>query len=205
MQADFWDQRYHQAEYAYGVLPNAFLQQQLDLLKSGRILFAAEGEGRNAVHAARLGWQVSAFDISSEGRRKALQLAQGHEVALDYQVGSLEQLSFEPGSFDALALIYAHFPAEIKSSMHRQLATLLRPGGHLIFEAFCKDHLAYVQRQPQVGGPKDIDMLFSMDELRADFADFTFEQCEQVEVQLQEGLFHNGTGAVIRLFAHKNA
>jgi len=31
----------------------------------GKVLFPAEGEGRNAVHAAMLGWEVHAFDIRS--------------------------------------------------------------------------------------------------------------------------------------------
>ncbi|NVM67000.1 hypothetical protein FHW88_005321 [Mucilaginibacter sp. SG538B] len=62
-----WDQRYAEEEFAYGEQPNNFLQQQLSLLKPGKILFPAEGEGRNAVFAAGLGWAVSAFDISIEG------------------------------------------------------------------------------------------------------------------------------------------
>jgi hypothetical protein len=40
-------------------------------LDSGAILFAAEGEGRNAVHAAKNGFTVTAFVISVEGKKKA--------------------------------------------------------------------------------------------------------------------------------------
>jgi len=57
-------------------LPNNYLKEQLSKLDVGSILFPAEGEGRNAVFAARLGWTVSAFDISTEGKLKAIKLAE---------------------------------------------------------------------------------------------------------------------------------
>ncbi|MEH6657354.1 hypothetical protein [Leeuwenhoekiella marinoflava] len=39
---------------------------------TGNILFLAEGEERNAVFAAKLGWTVSAFGISAKGKNKAI-------------------------------------------------------------------------------------------------------------------------------------
>src|SRR4029078_7791808 len=104
---DRWNNRYSNDEYAYGEAPNNFLKEQLEKLDAGTILFPAEGEGRNAVFAATLGWTVSAFDISAEGRNKALRLAQMNNVTIDYQVSELEALNFTIEQFDAIALIYA--------------------------------------------------------------------------------------------------
>jgi hypothetical protein len=67
-----WNERYANEEFAYGEEPNNYLKEQLTKLDAGKILFPAEGEGRNAVFAAKEGWTVSAFDISNEGLRKAL-------------------------------------------------------------------------------------------------------------------------------------
>lgn len=78
-----WDKRYSSEEFAYGEEPNKYLKQQLDKLKVGTILFPAEGEGRNAVYAALLGWNVFAFDISKEGKKKALQLAKSNNVMIN--------------------------------------------------------------------------------------------------------------------------
>src|SRR3954453_15007439 len=111
-----WNERYRNSEFAYGEEPNNYLKEQLEQLPIGKILFPAEGEGRNAVFAATLGWTVSAFDISVEGQRKALQLAERKKVTIDYQVGALETLHYQDGQFDAIALIYAHFPAAINSA-----------------------------------------------------------------------------------------
>ncbi|MFZ1855801.1 MAG: class I SAM-dependent methyltransferase, partial [Chitinophagaceae bacterium] len=124
-----WNDRYSANEFAYGEQPNNYLKEQLEKLPVGTILFPAEGEGRNAVFAATLGWAVSAFDISAEGKKKALQLATKNNTTIDYVVSQLEELQYAPEQFDAIALIYAHFPAAIKSSLHKALDKYLRKGG----------------------------------------------------------------------------
>jgi 2-polyprenyl-3-methyl-5-hydroxy-6-metoxy-1,4-benzoquinol methylase len=199
-----WNERYRDEAFAYGEEPNAYLKEQLVKLPIGTILFPAEGEGRNAVFAATLGWNVSAFDISQEGKNKAMLLAEKNKVTIDYQVGSLEELKFEEGQFDAIALIYAHFPAKIKSEYHKQFDRFLKKKGTLIFESFSKKHIDYVNANEQVGGPKDIDSLFSIEEIKADFPNYTFLELVEQEIELHEGLYHNGRGSVIRFVGQKN-
>nr|WP_315418101.1 class I SAM-dependent methyltransferase [uncultured Pedobacter sp.] len=200
---DRWNDRYSTDEFAYGEQPNNYLKGQLVQLETGTILFPAEGEGRNAVFAAKLGWEVSAFDISIEGKNKALQLAENNNVSIDYQLGELQELDYKAEQFDAIALIYAHFPSAIKSTYHKTLSNYLRKGGLLIFEAFSKNHLGYLAKNENVGGPKEIDMLFSMEEIKSDFADFEIIILEEKEIVLSEGLFHNGQGSVIRFVGQK--
>ena len=198
-----WDDRYKTEEFAYGTAPNNYLKEQIEKLATGSILFPAEGEGRNAIFAAKLGWKVSAFDISEEGRNKAILLAKNNNVSIDYEVGELENLDFQEEQFDAIALIYAHFPATIKSEIHKQLNQLLRKDGIIIFEAFSKKHLEYVTKNEKVGGPKDIESLFSIEEIKADFHNYEIIELEEKEIELNEGLFHNGTGSVIRFVGRK--
>lgn len=150
-----------------------------------------------------MGWKASAFDISSEGRNKALKLAEKNNVAIDYQIGELDTLGYSPQSFDAVALIYAHFPAAIKSAIHKGLDKYLRSGGIIIFEAFSKKHLEYIARDEKVRGPKDIDSLFSIDEVKSDFANYDFFELDEKEIELNEGIYHNGKGSVIRFVARK--
>lgn len=200
---DRWNERYRQSEFAYGKHPNQYLKEQLEKLPAGSILFPAEGEGRNAVFAARLGWTVSAFDISVEGKNKALQLAETNHVTIHYEVGALEALPYAPEQFDAMALIYAHFPADIKSQYHQTLSNYLRKGGMLIFEAFSKNHLEYLAKNENVGGPKDLGSLFSIDEIKSDFANYEILELAEKEIELSEGLYHNGMGSVIRFLGRK--
>ena len=200
---DRWNERYSKDEFAYGDQPNNYLKEQLEKLSVGTILFPAEGEGRNAVFAAKLGWTVSAFDISFEGKKKAFRLAETNKVKIDYQVGELQTLNYNPEQFDVIALIYAHFPAEVKSSYHRTLDKYLRKGGLIVFEAFSKRHIDYIAKNEKVGGPKDIGMLFSIDEIKSDFGNYEMIELEEKEIELKEGLFHNGKGSVIRFVGRK--
>lgn len=200
---DRWNERYSKEAFAYGEEPNLYLKNQLQKLPIGKILFPAEGEGRNAVYAAKLGWNVAAFDISAEGRAKAIRLAEKNQVTIDYTVGDLQTLPYEAGQFDAIALIYAHFPANIKSQCHKALDNYLKSGGIIIFEAFSKKHIDYVTANEKVGGPKDIDSLFSIDEIRSDFPNYEVLELVEKEIELNEGLFHNGIGSVIRFTGRK--
>jgi len=47
-------------------------------------------------------------------------------------------------------------------------------------------------------------MLFSIDEIKADFAGYDIIALEEKEIELQEGTFHNGLGSVIRFVGRKN-
>lgn len=200
---DRWDNRYSNDEFAYGEQPNNYLKEYLEHLAPAKILFPAEGEGRNAVFAAKLGWEVSAFDISSEGKKKALRLAEKNDVVIDYKVGELQTLNYKEEQFDAIALIYAHFPAAIKSQLHKMLDTYLCGGGIVIFEAFSKSHLEYLAKNEKVGGPKDIESLFSVKEIKDDFSNYEIIILEEKVIELNEGIYHNGQGSVIRFVGKK--
>ncbi|HFK5571210.1 hypothetical protein [Elizabethkingia meningoseptica] len=72
--------------------------------------------------------------------------------------------------------------------------------GFLIFESFSKRQLEFNRDNEFAGGPSDINQLYSTEEVREDFEDFRIiELCEK-EVFLQEGIYHNGAGSVIRFF-----
>lgn len=200
---EFWNDRYKQTEYVYGLEVNEFLKEKLENLSIGNILFPAEGEGRNAVYAAQKSWNVSAFDISEEGKNKAVRLAKIKKVSIDYKVGELENHTYKKNEFDVIALIYAHFPSSLKSKINKNLVDLLKPSGYIIFEAFSKNHLTYLTKNEKVGGPRDIEMLYSIEEIKDYYSNFEIIELTENEIFLQEGLYHNGIGSVIRFVGKK--
>jgi 2-polyprenyl-3-methyl-5-hydroxy-6-metoxy-1,4-benzoquinol methylase len=202
--AEIWNERYSGSDYVYGENPNAYLKEQLATLSVGDILFVGEGEGRNAVYAATIGWNVSAYDISSEGKKKALQLASKHNVNIDYHVGDLQDLNYEREQFDVIAFIYTHFPGETRSMIHKVLSLYLRPGGTVIMEAFSKKQIKNQIKSDGGGGPKNIDMLYSLEDIRSDFENFKIKELIETEIYLTEGDFHNGIGSVIRFVGQKD-
>ncbi len=203
MSKQFWDDRYSKEAFAYGEGPNAFLAEQLPSLKPGRILFPAEGEGRNAVYAASLGWDAVAFDISTAGRLKAEMLAQRTGIKLDYQLLSATDFDYGSEQYDAVALIYAHFPRFIKDHFHKSIQQCLKPGGTIIMEAFSIDNLEFQKANPYIGGPSDPEMLYSVDEVTKAFNDIEFSYIENVTIELHEGVYHNGFGSVVRFVGIK--
>ena len=201
---DLWNSRYSDEDYAYGTEPNQFFKEIMNKYNlEGKILFPAGGEGRNAVYAAKKGLEVFAFDTSIEGKNKALKLAKSKNVEINYEVGDFIDLKLITEKFDIAALIYAHFPPDILSKYHNKIAELIKPNGLLILEGFSKNHLELQKENPKVGGPKNIDMLFSMDSIKNDFPNFEIIILEEKEVELKEGKFHNGRSKVIRFLGRK--
>ncbi|WP_317124591.1 SAM-dependent methyltransferase [Mesonia aquimarina] len=123
---DFWNDKFETEEYIYGKKPNNYLIEKLKHLKPGKILFAAEGEGRNAVFAAKQNWQVEAFDLSENAKNKALKFAQENNVEINYKLQEFLEIPYQEQSFDAVALIYAHFEKDKKQAYFKQLDKLLK-------------------------------------------------------------------------------
>ncbi len=196
MMKDFWNERYAASEFAYGEAPNEFFRIQLDELPVGKILLPAEGEGRNAAYAARQGWEVWAYDFAEAGRNKALELAERHGVQVRYDLTTHEAADYPEAHFDVVALIYAHTPA--RKLLHEKAVRWLRPGGTLILEGFAKEQLQYSS-----GGPRDEALLFDRALLETDFRALSDLWIEEAVVELQEGRYHRGKGAVIRVVGRK--
>ncbi|MGQ1786225.1 class I SAM-dependent methyltransferase [Saccharicrinis sp. GN24d3] len=200
---EMWDKRYSAEDYAYGTEPNDFFAEQLAKIKSGSILLPAEGEGRNAVYAARMGWDVHAFDLSREGKSKAQKLAETHQVNIQYQIAECSEISFRKGTFDAIGLVYAHFPPDKKSMYHKQLDQYLKSGGIVILEGFSKSHPEVSKSNEKPMGPPNPAMLFSLDEIKKDFNNYEIIDLKEEQVALNEGEYHVGMGAVIRFVGRK--
>ena len=200
---DFWNERYAQAGYAYGTNPNHYFKEKLDAISpEGNLLLPAEGEGRNAVYASTRGWEVTAFDYSLVGQRKALELAREHGVSISYQVESAQNIALAPEQFDCLALIYAHFEKETRAMVHSRLLEALKPGGTVIFEAYARDQIHYQQKYSS-GGPKQTKLLFSVEDIHQEFAGIQIDELKKTEIIAQEGKYHRGPSCVIQFTGTK--
>lgn len=195
---DFWNKRYAANEYAYGIEPNVFFKTQLEALPKGKILFPAEGEGRNAVYAAQKYFEVYAFDSSSEAKIKAENLANHRNVSLNYAISSIEAINYPKNYFDGIVLIFAHFPTQLRKEFYKKMMIYLKPNGFVIFEAFSKEQIDYTS-----GGPTNVEMLFSEEEIKTEFPGINFTFLETIEVNLNEGPFHQGKASVVRFIGTK--
>lgn len=197
----FWDQAFDTPQYKYGTAPNAFLRAQAHLLApASRVLVPGDGEGRNGVWLAAQGHEVLSVDASAVGLRKAGALALQQGVSLQTELADLATWQPQPGSFDAVVLTFVHLPSGVRSGIHQRLAAALRPGGWLILQAFTPQQLQYAS-----GGPKDVDMLYTLAKLRADFAGLQERLGWEGEELLDEGPGHQGPGHVLCYLARSSA
>ena len=201
--AEFWDERYAGAPYAYGERPNAFLAALAPrFVKGQRALVPGDGEGRNGVFLAACGLRVETLDLSPTGVAKAQALAARRGVALDAQVADVLAWDWPLAAYDWIVLAFLHLPAPQRRDLHARVVGALRPGGRVVLEAFTPAQLER-QREGARGGPREAALLYAPDDLRADFAALEIELCEEAEEAMDAGALHVGTGAVVRLIGGK--
>ncbi len=195
MTHDFWNARYAEPGFAYGTEPNAFLVSQKHHLKPGmKALAVADGEGRNGVWLAQQGLDVLSVDGSEVGLRKARELARSRGVSLRTELADLTTWQWPEQEFDLVVAIFIHFPPEFRARMHASMWRALRPGGVLMMEAFTPKQLEH-----KTGGPPVKEMLYTADMLREEFGNGEILQLEEILTGLNEGPYHRGTSAVVRL------
>ena len=193
-----WDVRYSDVEYVYGTEPNTFLVSVVDQIPKGRVLSLAEGEGRNGVYLAGLGYKVLGVDSSAVGLGKAQRLAEERGVTLETQVADLANFHIKPNSWDAVISIFCHLPSGIRSSVHHKVVAGLRPGGVLVLEAYTP-----AQLKLKTGGPATADMLMTLDSLRQELSGLRFTHAREAEREVVEGKYHTGRAAVVQVVAVK--
>jgi len=195
---NFWNERYSEKDYAYGEEANMFFAEQISNLLAGNMFLPAEGEGRNAVYAASLGWKVSAFDTSDAGKSKALLLADKKGVTIDYKVDDAVSIFYPDNNADVVAFIFAHFPPSVRKKIHLKAIQWLKPGGKIILEAFNPNQL-----NNHSGGPKELSMLYTEEMIRNDFEGLDIEILQSVRTRLNEGKYHEGIADVIQFVGTK--
>lgn len=194
---EFWNHRYAMTGFAYGTEPNDFLREVAPTL-TGPVLCLGEGEGRNAVFLAQRGLAVTAVDLSPLGLEKAAALAKERGVALTTHVADLADYDLGEARWGAVVSIWCHLPPWVRRRVHKAVAAALVPGGRFVLEAYTPRQLAF-----DTGGPKNAELLFEPDEVRAELHGLTLERCVELERGVQEGAWHRGRSAVLQVLARK--
>ena len=193
-----WEERYSEEEFAYGKEPNKFFKDEIDKLNPGRLLLIGEGEGRNAVYAAKLGWAVDAVDFSEMAKKKALTLAGENNVVINYNVRDLNQFEPKENYYDAAGIIFIHLDDELRRKVHYEIVRSLRENGRVILEAFEKEQI-----KRNSGGPKNVGLLYSLEDIVSDFIELDFQKLSKETVTLDEGKYHLGEAVVVRFAGKK--
>jgi cyclopropane fatty-acyl-phospholipid synthase-like methyltransferase len=194
-----WDERFSQVEPVYGEEPNAYLRAKASRLKPGaKVLVPGDGYGRNGLWLAKQGFQVHTVDLSPVGVERAQRDARSAGLSMSIELADLSVWNWPVATFDGVASIFLHLPSAIRARVHAGMLGALVPGGILILEAFTPAQLRHSS-----GGPKQMELLYSAEILRQDFAAAEIVELEEIEVPLEEGRMHSGPAAVVHAVFRK--
>jgi 2-polyprenyl-3-methyl-5-hydroxy-6-metoxy-1,4-benzoquinol methylase len=197
MNQTFWNHMYSAADYAYGVEPNDFLTT-VPFKANSKILCLAEGQGRNAFYLATQGHDVTMIDYSETGLHRAQELATIKGVAINTQLADLSDYRFEKEKWDAIVVIFGHFPSHIRNTIYTQIPDALKHDGKFVSETYSAEQIAF-----GTGGPKDPDMMPTEKELHEYFQSFKELSIQKIQRTIHEGSYHNGESSVIQVIAQK--
>jgi 2-polyprenyl-3-methyl-5-hydroxy-6-metoxy-1,4-benzoquinol methylase len=179
-----WDRVYSDPASIFNTTPNAFMMEVVKGLKPGRALDIGMGQGRNSVYLAKLGWDVSGFDISERGMEIAQKSAEAARVKIATIKASMEDFNYGAGQWDLIVATY------VGVSWREKVLRGLKPGGVVVVEAFFKTP----QAPPGAGfGPNEVLRLFLDQNLRI----LRYEEVDGKPDWSQQ------SGRVVRLFAQK--
>jgi len=193
----FWNKRYADRDYLYGTEPNSFLAEHYRLLNSP-VLSLSEGEGRNAVFLAGRRLEVVAVDISGVALEKAQRLADSSGVEIKTLVADLAMFEPEENQYGSVISISAHLPSRVRNRLYPLIERSLKRDGVVILEAFSQNQLSR-----STAGPKDLDMLMSVEKLQREFPNLESVLLHEVEREVSEGAGHTGMALVVQFIGRK--
>ncbi|MBB4825223.1 SAM-dependent methyltransferase [Sporosarcina luteola] len=193
-----WHERFDTEEYVYGKEPNQFVMEAAKHLTKGKVLCIAEGEGRNAVYLASLGFDVTAWDYAKAGLEKTAKLAAEKGVAVKTELRDLADVEWGDEQWDAVVHIFGHFPHQVMKRTLEGIQQSLRPGGYYISELYTKDQLRY-----GTGGPRDEALLVDPVRVLQSFDGYFIEHFYIGEVYREEGQLHTGKAHVVQCIFQK--
>lgn len=198
---DMWNHRFSSEEYVYGKEPNQFLKTSFERYPSlfqNPVLLLGDGEGRNGVYLSSNGLDSTSLDFSEKALEKAKRLAAEKNITLNTILSDVNNYNFEKNYWGAIVSIFFHIDPQSRGQLHRNIKKSLIKNGTFILEAYSPRQLQF-----ESGGPKDIDMLYTVENLKNDFVDFDIIQLEEVETRLNEGCLHQGKASVVQFIGRK--
>lgn len=196
---EFWNERYSENGFAYGIHANDFLIENYHIFKpGGRILCLAEGEGRNAIFLAKQGFDVCAVDQSEVGINKLNNWATKENVKIDTVLADLIEYGFGESKWDGIISIFGHLPPALRAKVHHGIIKSLKVGGLYLCEGYTVEQLKF-----GTGGPKDSQLFLSKEIIEEELKELKVIKLETKERLINEGKYHQGMSAVVQFIGKK--
>lgn len=196
-QQEFWNSKFSRDGYLYGINPNEFLSSNINKFKNdSNILCLGEGEGRNAIFFAKNGFNVTAIDASDIGLSKLHFRSIEESVKIETICIDLNEWEVLE-KYDVIVASYLHMYKDDREKLFKKIEDSLKKDGYFIGEFFSTKQLNY-----NSGGPKDVELLYTIEDFAIHFNSCNKDIKEEVVV-LNEGKGHQGEACVIRVVIQK--
>ena len=193
-----WNERYNTEEYAYGKIPNEFLEKNVHYIPKGHVLSLAEGEGRNAVFLAQQGYSVTAVDSSLIGLNKARKLADEKGVTIELIHADLADYDLGKNKWDGIISIFNPLPSLLRKQLYKNIEKGLKTGGVFLLEAYRPQQL-----NNGTGGGNSADVMQSKASVNHELSHLNFNYLAELDRDVIEGTYHTGIGSVVQAIATK--
>ena len=187
--SNYWNARFQEKGFAYGEEPNEFLVSCVGHLARGKALSLGEGEGRNAVYLAKMGFEVTAVDFSKVGLEKAHALAQQHGVQIQCICADLADFDMRSERWHLVVSVFSQPENTVRQRLYSQLTQSLHLGGAFVLESKVGTDASGNDRYPGVNV------------LRQEIGQLRMIHAVEEERVLSEGRYHQGLQRTAQIWA----
>ena len=197
-----WNKKFDRPDHLYGTEPNDFLKGSFDWIpKPGKVISLGEGEGRNAVFLAQMGYEVLAVDSSSVGLEKTRKLALDKGVRVSTEEADLTSYNLGDEKWDGVVMIFCHLPSSQRVPLWSRISKSMKKSGVLLMELYSPAQLEATREGRSIGGPKDLDLMVTVEEIRRAFPTAEFKILREVDRDIHEGIGHRGPSHTVQVLA----
>lgn len=173
---DWWENQYSKG-IGVTTQPNHFLVSQKDLLlqilkqnPKATAFAVSDGQGRNGVYLAKLGFIVTASDISENAIKLAKEFAKKEQVEDRYFPKQQDDCTADFGEnlYDLIVVVFSQFTHD-HEGFHKRLIKALKKGGYFIVVGWTYDHFYKVVSNVYHSDKSLEKLMYSLEELKKGF------------------------------------
>jgi len=163
---EIWAARYGSVQgYLFGKEPVSLLKSHVGVLKKGKALDIAMGEGRNSVFLASQGFEVEGMDGSAIAIERANALAKEKGVTVSAKTQNLDFFLMPLMKYDTIVMTYFRPQSRFFSEVRRGLVA----GGTFALEAYTGAHF---KAQSPANPNLDFEECYKPNEILGHLKDF---------------------------------
>lgn len=170
----YWNEKF-QSRGEFCLQADKRLVENIDLLKTGRVLDVACGDGRNALYLLKSGFQVMGIDFSAVGLERLRNFAKGQNLSVRTQQVDLSQSQALEGLGEFDNVVVNHY--RLKEDLLAELKNYVTKDGIVLISGFGENHITD-------------DRIKASDLIRK--SDFAILETDFEQVKVTESMEENG-------------